>query len=194
MTARLVACDGTVVRLEVERYMSTPSAAEQELLMRAPAPVLDVGCGPGRHVLALVENGRVALGVDVAPTTIDMARCKGAPVLLRSIFDRVPAAGRWGSALLLDGNIGIGGNPESLLTRLGELLRPHGRVLAELEPPGAGTRSLRMRIESAGITTPAFPWARVGVDDVSALSLRAGFELDHLWSAEGRWFVNLRRQ
>ena len=114
---RLVASDGTIVRLEMTRWMSEPSAAERHVLGRAPGPVLDVGCGPGRHVLALARSGRLALGVDASSSAIDIARRKGAPVLLRSIFEPVPTAGRWGSALLLDGNIGIGGNPAALLWR-----------------------------------------------------------------------------
>jgi len=123
MTAQLVTDDPFVMKLEVDRYMSAPSLAEYDLLRRAPSPVLDVGCGPGRHVLALIESGRIALGVDVAPSAVDIAVRRGAPVLHRSIFERVPAAGRWASALLLDGNIGIGGNSHAAA-------RSAGRVVA----------------------------------------------------------------
>lgn len=188
---RLVASDGTIVRLEMGRWMSEPSAAEKQVLGRAPGPVLDVGCGPGRHVLALARSGRLALGVDASPSAVDIARRKGAPVLLRSIFERVPAAGRWGSALLLDGNIGIGGNPPALLWRISGLLRSGGRVLVEVEPPGVKSRALRARLESDQGITGEFPWAQVGADGVRALASRAGFRHDELWGAEGRWFANL---
>ncbi|CAN5626984.1 class I SAM-dependent methyltransferase [soil metagenome] len=192
MTARLVTDDEIVMKLEVDRYMSAPSPAERELLGRAPAPVLDVGCGPGRHVLALVESGRLALGLDVAPSAVDIAIKRGAPVMLRSVFERVPAAGRWASALLLDGNIGIGGNPQALLARLAELLRSDGRVLAELEAPGTSTRALNVRIEWGDRISPAFPWARVGVDDIGDVASSAGYRLDEIWCAEGRWFAQMK--
>jgi SAM-dependent methyltransferase len=192
MTARLVADDAIVIHLEVDRYLSAPSPAESELLRRAPAPVLDVGCGPGRHVLALVESGRIALGVDVAPSAVDIAIKRGAPVLLRSVFERVPAAGRWASALLLDGNFGIGGNPHALLIRLAELLRADGCVLAEVEAPGTSTRELNVRIECGDRISPAFPWARVGVDGVGQVAARAGYRLEEIWSAESRWFARMK--
>jgi len=192
MTTQLVTDDEIVMTLEVDRYMSAPSPAERELLKRVPSPVLDVGCGPGRHVLALLESGRLALGVDVAPSAVGIALQRGAPVLLRSIFDRVPAAGRWASTLLLDGNIGIGGSPHALLARLAELLRREGCVLAEVEAPGISTRALRVRIESGGRVSPPFPWARVGVDNIGGVAFRAGFRLEEIWSAEGRWFAHMK--
>jgi SAM-dependent methyltransferase len=192
MTNLAAAEDVFIMRLEVDRFMSEPSAAEHEVLKRAPAPVLDVGCGPGRHVLALTEAGRLALGVDVAPSAVDIANQRGAPALLRSIFERVPASGRWASALLLDGNIGIGGSPHALLVRLSELLRPDGRVLAEVEAAGTTTNARRARIELEGGISPAFPWARVGVDEIGDVASGAGYRLVETWPAEGRWFAQLR--
>ena len=192
MTTQLVSDDPIVMKLEVDRYMSAPSPAEQVLLSRAPSPVLDVGCGPGRHVLALIESGRIALGVDVAPNAVDIAIRRGAPVLHRWIFDRVPAAGRWASALLLDGNIGIGGNSHALLVRLGELLRRDGCVLAEVEAPGISTGTLSVRIECGDRISSPIPWARVGVDDVGEVASHAGYRLEEIWSAEGRWFARMK--
>ena len=56
-------------------------------------------------------------------------------VLHRSVFDRLPGTGRWGTVLLLDGNLGIGGDLSP--SRSG---RPScsadGVVVAELDPPG----------------------------------------------------------
>ncbi|MGH2827560.1 MAG: class I SAM-dependent methyltransferase [Actinomycetota bacterium] len=190
--ARLVCSDGSSVRLQMARWMSEPSPAESQVLARALGPVLDVGCGPGRHVLALARAGRIALGVDASPSAIDIARSRGAPVLLRSIFGRVPAAGRWGSALLLDGNIGIGGNPAALLWRVGSLLRSGGTVLAEVEPPGVRSSYLSARLETDGGLSDRFPWARVGADGVRGFAAQSGFRATEMWGAEGRWFANLK--
>ena len=38
------------------------------------ARVLDVGCGPGRHSLALARHGAQVTGVDISPEFIDLAR------------------------------------------------------------------------------------------------------------------------
>jgi SAM-dependent methyltransferase len=40
--------------------------------------VLDVGCGPGRHSLALSERGMVVTGVDLSPDFVDLARAAAA--------------------------------------------------------------------------------------------------------------------
>ena len=191
MTARLIATDGTAMHLDVERWMAEPSRAERAVLDRTTGPVLDVGCGPGRHVLALARTGRLALGIDASPSAVDLARSRGAPVLLRSIFERVPGAGRWGSALLLDGNIGIGGDPPLLLSRIACLLRSAGRVLMEVEVPGAPSRMLTARLETSEGIGLDFPWAVVGADDAPDLARRSGFSVRELWSEEGRWFAEL---
>ena len=65
------------------------------------------------------------------------------------MFGDVPCAGRWRTALLLDGNVGIGGAPVALLRRTRELLAPGGAALVELDPPGAPTVRTRVRIEAA---------------------------------------------
>jgi SAM-dependent methyltransferase len=165
-----------------------------DVLACAVAPVLDVGCGPGRHVLALAQRGLVAMGVDASPAAVDLARSTGAPVLRRSVFARVPGAGRWRTALLLDGNIGIGGDPVALLRRLAGLLAPGGRALVEVEPPGTATRVLRARIERGHETGSWFRWAVVGADAVEDLGDLAGFDLLARWQGGERWFVHLARR
>ena len=182
---------GEVISLPVGRWMGEPSPEEHDVLARALAPVLDVGCGPGRHVLTLARQGIVALGIDVAPGAVVLARAQGAPVLERSVFARIPGAGRWATALLLDGNVGIGGDPPSLLRRLASLLRPAGRLLVELEPPGTPSGAQLVRMEVGGRSGPWFPWARVGVDDAGGLTTGGGFRLMEIWTGGGRWFARL---
>ncbi len=144
------------------------------MLARAAAPVLDVGCGPGRHLAALKAAGKSALGVDLSPVAVRLARRRGATAIPGDVFGDVPHGGRWRTALLLDGNIGIGGAPDALLRRVRELLAPGGAVLVEVDPPGAPTVCTRIRIEAAGEVSEWFPWARVGVDGIEPLAARAG--------------------
>ena len=187
--------DGTALPLDAARWHAEPTAGEEALLADLGAPVLDVGCGPGRLVVALARRGAVALGVDPAPAAVALARDRGAAVLQRSVFDPLPGAGRWRTILLADGNIGIGGDPVRLLQRCKELLAPGGVVVAEVEAPapGQGWRRYRVRLERGARSGPWFPWAVVDAGAVVALAALAGLELRCLQPIpeEGRWFAHL---
>jgi SAM-dependent methyltransferase len=185
----LVSTLGERIDLAVDRWRTDADAVEHALLARLPDPVLDVGCGPGRIVAALAGAGRVALGVDPSPAAVREAGRRRAPALRRSVFEPLPGEGRWGAVLLLDGNVGIGGDPVALLRRSAELVRPGGTVVVEVDPPGTPTRALTVRLETGGWAGPWFPWARVGADAVDALAARAGLRSRRLVAGGGRWFA-----
>lgn len=187
---RLVGPDDEELPAAVDRWRAPPTPAERDLLTRARPPVLDVGCGPGRVAAHLARQRVVALGIDVAPAAVRLARARGAMALRRSIFEPLPLTGRWGTAVLLDGNLGIGGDPVALLTRLRALIVPGGRVLCDVEPPGAPSRTLQVRL--AGTRGGCQPWAQVGADDLPGLAARARLVVGDLWPAEGRWFAELK--
>jgi SAM-dependent methyltransferase len=192
VTAVLRSRDGTALPARTNRWFEPLTADDDAVLGRAVGPVLDVGCGPGRHVLALAERGVVALGIDITPAAVDFARRRGVPVLARSVFDRVPGAGRWSSALLLDGNLGIGGHPEVLLERVGSLLESGGTVLVELEPPGTTRRAEVVRFDIDSVEGPWFVWTAVGADELFAPAAAAGLLVEDVWPAGDRWFGSLR--
>lgn len=185
---------GTVLAPPANRWAADAETTDHLVLGRAVPPVLDVGCGPGRHTVALAQRGVAALGIDVTPGALTVARGRGASVLERSVFDRIPGAGRWGCALLLDGNLGIGGRPGELLARLAELLAPTGRVLVELDPPGTPTQVRRVRLEVGTRTGPWFDWVPVAADRVAPLARPAGFAVCERWSHGERHFAQLERR
>jgi SAM-dependent methyltransferase len=191
MSPRLCAVDGRVLPAPAQRWFEPVSPAEHRLLLRVDGPVLDIGCGPARHALALAESGTVTLGIDISLPALTIARRRGAPVLQRSIFERVPGHGRWGTALLLDGNIGIGGAPAELLQRVASLLRDTGRVLAEIGPPGTQPTRDTVRLEHDGSHGPWFAWADIGVDDLDELADESGLRVHDAWADTGRWFAQL---
>jgi SAM-dependent methyltransferase len=184
---------GRTAPLPIDVWLGPAGAVDERVLDRARGPVLDVGCGPGRHVHALARRGVLAVGIDISPVAAALARRRGATVLEASIFDRLPGAGGWSTALLLDGNIGIGGCPEALLRRLAALLAPGGTVLAELDAPGTGVARGRVRIEVGEIVSEWFGWARVGVDAVEVPARAAGLRVTARWRDGGRWFAELER-
>lgn len=192
-TVQAISACGHMLPLALERYAGRITAEEQALLARAVGPVLDVGCGPARHVVALARRGVEAVGVDLSPTAVRLARSRGARVIEGSVFDRLPGAGRWATVLLLDGNVGIGGRPDALLERVSRLLRPDGVVLVEVEPGAITVSRLRVRLHDGRATSEWFAWGRVGDEDLAGLAGGAGMLVRERWTADGRNFAVLAR-
>jgi SAM-dependent methyltransferase len=185
--------DGSARPLEVDRWIDGADAVDEHALAELRGPVLDVGCGPGRHLHALARRGVFGLGVDLCPAAVELARGRGANAIVGSIFGEVPYAGRWRSALLLDGNIGIGGRPARLVARIASLLAPGGAILAELAGPETATVETLARIETATAVSDWFAWAEVSTASIDELARAADMEVGEVWQQHGRWFARMTR-
>jgi SAM-dependent methyltransferase len=183
--------NGERIMLPIERWRAAPQGGDELLLEHCAGPTLDVGCGPGRLTVGLVERGVVALGVDVSAVAVRLTRARGAPAIRRDVFGRMPGEGRWQHALLADGNVGIGGNPVRLLRRVGELLRRSGSALVEIEPPGAGLRQDQVRV--SGSESGWFAWAWLGADAIERTARHAGLDTRWVRTSGDRWFAELVR-
>jgi SAM-dependent methyltransferase len=183
--------DGSRRALPIGRWLGTPDRFEAALLGRAVGPVLDIGCGAGRHVVALGRRGVEAAGVEISPVAVEIARSQGAEVIEGSIF-AVPLEARWRTVLLLDGNIGIGGDAAELLRHAADLLAPGGQILVELEAPDRASPARRVRLESGRAISDWMPWHFVGADEIGAPARAAGLAVEELWVEGGRWFACLR--
>ncbi|MFF8828476.1 methyltransferase domain-containing protein [Streptomyces sp. NPDC015131] len=185
--------DGWLMPLEVERWLADADAGDESVLARCRGAVLDVGCGPGRLVAALAGRGHRVLGVDVSPAAVTRTVRRGGTALCRSVFGPLPGEGRWTTVLLVDGNIGIGGDPATLLGRAAELLGPGGRVVAEAAPVEVDERCEVRLDDGRGPLGVPFPWARVGPEALRAQARRAGWTPLHSWTLAGRSFTELAR-
>ncbi|TDC21224.1 methyltransferase domain-containing protein [Streptomyces sp. 8K308] len=183
--------DGRRLLMDVERWCAAPDAADRTVLRRCSGSVLDIGCGPGRMIAALARAARPALGIDTAPAAVARSRAAGGTALLRSVFGAVPGEGWWGSALLLDGNVGIGGDPAALLRRVARLLAPGGLLIAEAAPEDVDERFPARLAVDDGPPGPAFPWARVGSAALGSRAEAEGWTRAGSWTVAGRPFLAL---
>ncbi|WP_055532781.1 class I SAM-dependent methyltransferase [Streptomyces graminilatus] len=207
--------DGWLLPLEVERWCARADLVDLDVLDRCEGAVLDVGCGPGRLVAELAARGRAVLGVDVSGTAVERALRLGGPALRRSVFEPLPGEGRWNTVLLMDGNVGIGGDPPALLDRVAELLAPGGLLIAETAPLDVDERAEVQVVDAvatggfggsdgsngfggsdqsdeSGGSGGGFPWARVGSPALLRYARRARWRAAGQWAAGGRRFVALR--
>jgi 2-polyprenyl-3-methyl-5-hydroxy-6-metoxy-1,4-benzoquinol methylase len=110
----------------------------RELALAPGARVLDAGCGPGRHSLALARRGFDVVGVDLSPDFVRLARDAAAAEQIASArfverdvreldfdaeFDAV--------VCLCEGGFGLlGGGPdeEAVVGRFAAALKPGGRL------------------------------------------------------------------
>ncbi|MEU9081307.1 methyltransferase domain-containing protein [Streptomyces sp. NPDC048357] len=183
--------DGWLLPLEVERWCAEPDSADGTVLARCTGPVLDIGCGPGRLVTALARLGHMALGVDVTPEAVARTVRAGGSALCRSVFDPLPGQGSWGTVLLIDGNIGIGGDPAALLRRAAELTAPGGSLLVEVASADVDERVEVYVEDGNGGRGASFWWARLGTRALCAEARSAGWTPYDTWQAAGRHFVHL---
>ncbi|RZU75374.1 methyltransferase family protein [Micromonospora kangleipakensis] len=192
----LLHSDGRRSSLPVGRWHGPPEPASAVVVARCAGPTLDVGCGPGRLTLALTRAGHTAVGVDVSAQAVRLTRRRGAVAIHRDVFARLPGEGHWAHVLLMDGNIGIGGDPVALLGRCRELIRPEGTVIVELEPPGAGLWRGRSRLASLSADgelrrSGTFSWARLDAVAVHDVAAAAGMVVPEVFRAGRRWFGEL---
>jgi SAM-dependent methyltransferase len=160
--------------LPVESWLREADLVDHDFLALCQGPTVDIGCGPGRMAQALARRGRPVLGIDVVPEAVAISLRRGVSALLRDVFGPIPGEGRWQTALLADGNIGIGGDPVALLERTRGLVMPGGRVVVEVAPPGTGVVTRHIRIETETGRSDIFPWTLVGGDAIGAVAMAAG--------------------
>ncbi len=192
-TVALVDSDGRTAQLAARRWRGPADTDDRWLLDRCHGPTVDLGCGPGRLLTALAQRGVPALGVDLSAVAREQCRRRGVAMVQRDVFAPLPGEGRWRHVLLVDGNIGIGGDPAALLDRAARLLACGGTVLVETDVEPAADWRGSVRVHARGRLGPETPWARVGAAALIALAAPAGLAAGACRGG-ARAFVELHRR
>lgn len=181
-----------VLAIDVARWCGSVDDVDRLIITRCEPPVLDLGAGPGRLVQALTESGRSALGVDISAEAVGISMSRGAPALRAQIEQPLPAEGRWGTVLLIDGNIGIGGDVTRLLTRCRDLVSPGGLIICEVDASTHRHDQAELTLRSRRAASIPLAWSRIGASVLSELAARLDLWVAEEWSAGGRAFLALR--
>ncbi len=190
--------DGEIRPLPAHRWLGecrddepSDEPFDEAVTQMCEAPTIELGCGPARLVARLIRRGIPALGIDRSATAIKLAGRTGAPALLGDVFEPLPGMGRWQTVLLVDGNIGLGGDPRRILGRAAELLCHGGRCVVEFDTEAIGIRARWVRLESDRDVGPWFRWASVGVDSAATLAGQVGLTLTGVRLVGGRVIADL---
>ncbi|BBY48053.1 methyltransferase type 12 [Mycolicibacterium arabiense] len=172
--------DGHRAELPVQRWLGNCAVDEpfdDAVLAMCDGSTIELGCGPGRLIARLARAGVPALGVDRSSHAVRLAQALGAATMRADVFGPLPGAGSWRTVLLIDGNVGLGADPERILRRSRHLLADGGHCIAEFDAKYAGTTNTQVRLETDDESGPWFPWSMVGIDCADELAERSGLRL-----------------
>jgi SAM-dependent methyltransferase len=118
-----------------QRELVERTADELASVVAPPGPVVDLGCGPGTHAVALARRGYDVVGIDGSPRMVEVARTRAAHDEVNASFDvdnvRAPlrfadASLRGVLAILVLQHLP---DPEAFIAEIRRCLRPGGHVL-----------------------------------------------------------------
>ena len=136
--------DTTSARITPERTVGEVDSLVRVLELRQDQPILDLGCGHGRHSIELARRGYTQVtGLDFAPAFLEIARrdAEAAGVTIRWVYGDMRtltfknefSAVYGASAVLFSFDYETN---QAILNGVGQALRPGGRFLVQTINPG----------------------------------------------------------
>jgi SAM-dependent methyltransferase len=199
-------------------FAEAPFEHEARLLERAEGRVLDVGCGAGRTLLWLRNQGVAAIGIDLSPGAVAVCQRRGCEdVRLMDIMSPEADAishGAFRTAVLFGNNVGIGGTLEGaghLLRRLARAVAPEGCLLvtgldiAQTSDPhhlayhrqkrarGRPIGEITMRFEYEEEIGPWMQWFHPTPDELRELAIETGWSFEEISSSGGLFYSAVLR-
>ena len=186
--------NGRTWALPVRSWIADADPVDHAVAALCNGPTLDVGCGPGRFTAALAQAGLPCLGLDSSAVAVAQTRARGVLALHRSVWRRLPGEGHWRTTVLLDGNVGIGGNPGALLRRMHAVTEKGGSCIVETTTEGDCWTGPVHLTDLRGMTSRTFPWSRLDADALTVLAATTGWSVVSRWTTGDRPFLRLQKQ
>lgn len=106
-------------------YFTPPEAWSpdwKQQLETLDGPVLDIGCGPGKHASWLQERGSEVVVIDVSPNAVRAARERGIDnACLMDMFNLAVARDRFHSVIVIGTQLGLAGSIPGVRAFLSDL-------------------------------------------------------------------------
>ena len=164
------------------RPPSKLNATERRLICEARGRILDVGSATGNLLPPLARRGQ-ALGIDISPAAIEVARRRGVTCQVADIFTFQPDH-PFDTVTLFGNGLGIGGTAAGLATllrKMGALLAPGGQILAVTRNfDAAPYREMMLTPHWNGETAPTTPWIIFSIDFLTDLAQGLGLHVEVL--------------
>jgi SAM-dependent methyltransferase len=143
--------DGLIEEYPTKIYFSEKKdwqEPEQKLIAEVQPPILDIGCGVGRHTLYLQQKGMDTNGIDISKGAISVCKKRGCSKVYQiSIFDilnhKELLTEKYHTFLLLGNNFGIGGTPDrtrNLLKLLHKISTSEAKIIASYRDASATSK------------------------------------------------------
>jgi 2-polyprenyl-3-methyl-5-hydroxy-6-metoxy-1,4-benzoquinol methylase len=199
------------VSADVGVYFTEPTGLQAEVADRAVGRVLDVGCGAGRYALFLEQRGREVVAIDASPLAVEVSRRRGLRDVRLLTLEQVDSGlGRFDTVLMLGNNFGLTGGyraAKRMLTRLKQVVKPGGRILAQTLDPYQGKNpdhlayhaqnrakgrmggQIRMRVRYKAHKTPWFDYLFVSADELHEIVQGTGWHVREMVTGDGPDYV-----
>ena len=127
---------GTDFYFKSAEYWSTQ---EREVLEYAMSPILDIGCGAGRHSLYLQNKGLDVTAFDISEGALDVVQKRGITKIIKGSVHNLPTFDKPFSTFLLFFNMfGLGGSPTGsmmMLKALHQHSTPDAKIILSYGSP-----------------------------------------------------------
>lgn len=176
---------------------------ERRCLGRARGRVLDIGCGAGRHVLALQRRGLAVTGIDASPLAIRVCRLRGVRDARRLPIESMHRlrAGAYETVIMFGNNFGLFGTPAGArrhLKVLHGITTPTARIFAgSLNVHGTTNRDhrayhrwnrahgrlageLRLRVRMGNRVGPWFRYLMASPGEIREMLVGTGWTMDRV--------------